>query len=75
MFNILNSDANIAIKVENGVHFVLKHIKMRVLEYVLLPEKAIYWRILIIFANQNINNGIRKESHKEVCEYAYECRV
>lgn len=38
MFNILNSDANIAIKVDIGVHFVLKHIKMRVLEYVLLPE-------------------------------------
>jgi hypothetical protein len=52
MFNILNSDANIAIKVDIGVHFVLKHIKMRVLEYVLLPEKAIYWRFLIIFANQ-----------------------
>jgi len=49
MFNILNSDANIAIKVDIGVHFVLKHIKMRVLEYVLLPEKAIYWRFFYYF--------------------------
>jgi hypothetical protein len=53
MFKLLNSDANIAIKVDIGVHFILKHIKMRVLEYVLLPEKAIYWRILIIFALTN----------------------
>ena len=75
MFKLLNSDANIAIKVEIGAHFFLKHIKKRVLEYVLLPEKAIYWRFLIIKKKKNINNGIRKESHKEVCEYAYECRV
>jgi len=49
MFNILNSDANIAIKVDIGAHFFLKHIKKRVLEYVLLPEKAIYWRFFYCF--------------------------
>ena len=56
MFKLLNSDARIAINIDIGVHFILKHIKMRikmrVLEYVLLPEKAIYWRLLFIFANQ-----------------------
>jgi len=52
MFNNLNSDANIAIKVDIKVHFILKLIKKRVLRYVLVPEKRIYWRFLIIFANQ-----------------------
>ena len=31
--NILNSNANIAMKVDIGVHFILKHIKLRIVEY------------------------------------------
>ena len=42
---------------------------MRVLEYVLLPEKAIYWRFLIIFAVQLKLKAMDKELQKLMSEF------